>query len=142
MKILVVDHIYLEEQHIQRLQSIGDLEVFKDLPETPDELKERMKEADIVIVGWSSLTKDVIESAEKLKMVSIWATTCHYVDLQTAGERGIVVTHVPGYATEAVAEHIFALLLAAARKLLLADRHVRRGEFNWRPFRGWELAGN
>jgi len=36
MKI-VVDHIYLEREHIQRLQSIGDLEVFKDLPKTPDE---------------------------------------------------------------------------------------------------------
>ena len=110
MKIVVVDHI-------QRLQSIGDLEVFKDLAKTHDEMKERIKAADIVIVGWSNLTKDVIKSAEKLKMVSIWATTCHYVDLQTAWERGIVVTHVPGYATEAVAKHTFALLLAAIRKL-------------------------
>jgi len=141
MKIVVVDHVYLERDHIQRLQSIGDLEVFKGLPETPDELKERIKGADIVIVGWSNLTKDVIESAEKLKMVSIWATTCHYVDLQTARGRGIVVTHVPGYATEAVAEHVFALLLAAIRKLPSADKHVRRGNFDWRPFRGIELAG-
>jgi D-3-phosphoglycerate dehydrogenase len=141
MKIAVVDHIYLEKKHIQRLQSIGDLQVFKDLPETRDELKDRIKGADIVIVGWSSLTEDVIESAEKLKMVCIWATTCHYVDLQTAWERGIVVTHVPGYATEAVAEHVFALLLAAIRKLPSADEHVRRGNFDWRPFRGIELAG-
>ncbi|MCK4474734.1 glycerate dehydrogenase [Candidatus Bathyarchaeota archaeon] len=141
MKIVVVDHVYLEREPIHRLQSIGDLEVFKDLPETPDELKERIKGADIVIVGWSSLTKDVIESAEKLKMVSIWATTCHYVDLQTAWGRGIMVTHVPGYATEAVAEHVFALLLAAIRKLPSADEHVRRGNFDWRSFGGIELAG-
>jgi D-3-phosphoglycerate dehydrogenase len=141
MKIVVVDQIYLEREHIQRLHSIGDLEVFKDLPKTPDELKERIKEADIVIVGWSSLTEEVIESAEKLKMVSIWATTCHYVDLQTAWERGIVVTHVPGYATEAVAEHVFALLLATIRKLPSADEHVRRGDFDWRSFEGIELAG-
>ena len=141
MKIVVVDHIYLEEQHIEKLQSIGDLEIFEDLPKTPDELKERIKGADIVIVGWSNLTREVINSAEKLKMVSIWATTCHYVDLDTAMERGIVVTHVPGYATEAVAEHVFALLLASIRKLPLADKHVRRGDFDWRPFRGIELAG-
>jgi D-3-phosphoglycerate dehydrogenase len=141
MKIVVVDHIYLEKGHIERLQSIGDLEVSKDLPKTPDELKERIKGADIVIVGWSSLTEDVIESTEKLKIVSIWATTCHYVDLQTAWERGIVVTHVPGYATEAVAEHVFALLLAAIRKLASADEHVRRGDFDWRSFEGIELAG-
>jgi len=141
MKIVIVDHIYLEEEHIEKLQLIGDLEIFKDLPKTPDELKERIRIADIVIVGWSNLSKNVIDSAKKLKMVSIWATTCHYVDLEAATERGIVVTHVPGYATEAVAEHVFALLLASIRRLPSADKHVRRGDFDWRPFGGIELTG-
>ena len=141
MKIVVVDHVYLEEEHVKRLRSIGDLEVFKDPPETPDELKERMKDADIVIVGWSDLTKDVIDSVKKLKMIAIWATTCHYADVSAAKKKGIVVTHVPGYATEAVAEHTFALLLAAIRKLLSADKHVRKGDFDWRPYRGVELHG-
>jgi len=141
MKIVVVDHVYLEEEHIEKLQSIGDLEIFKDLPKTPDELKERIRGSDIVVVGWSNLTEDVIKSAERLRMISIWATTCHYADLMAARERGIIVTHVPGYATEAVAEHVFALLLASIRKLPLADEHVRRGDFDWRPFGGIELAG-
>jgi len=141
MKIVVVDHVYLEEGHIEKLRSIGDVEIFKDMPKNSEELKRRIDDADIAIVGWSHLTEEILKAVEKLKMVSIWATTCHYVDLKTARERKIVVTHVPGYATEAVAEHVFALLLAAARKLLLADKHVRRGEFDWRPFRGLELAG-
>ena len=141
MKIVVVDHVYLEEGHIEKLRFIGDVEIFKDMPKNSEELKRRIDDADIAIVGWSHLTEEILKTVEKLKMVSIWATTCHYVDLKTARERKIVVTHVPGYATEAVAEHVFALLLAAARKLLLADKHVRRGEFDWRPFRGLELAG-
>lgn len=141
MKIVVVDHVYLEERQINRLREIGDLEVFKGPPKTPDKLKERIEAADIAIVGWSDLTKNIIDSAKKLKMVSIWATTCHYVDLRAAKERGIVVTHVPGYATEAVAEHTFALLLATIRKLPSADKHVRKGDFDWRPFGGSELAG-
>jgi D-3-phosphoglycerate dehydrogenase len=139
MKIVVVDHVYLEEDHIDKLRSTGDLEIFGEPPKTPDELKERIESADIVIVGWSNLTKDVIDSAKKLKMISIWATTCHYADLEAAKERSIVVTHVPGYATEAVAEHTFALLLAATRRLPSADNHVRRGGFDWRPFGGVEL---
>jgi len=141
MKIVIVDHIYSEEEHIKRLKSIGDLEVFKDAPKTVNELKERIKTADIVIVGWTKLTKEAIDSAERLRMISIWATSCHYADLEAAKERGIVVTHVPGYATESVAEHVFALLLAAVRRLRLADEHVRRGDFDWRPFGGSELAG-
>jgi D-3-phosphoglycerate dehydrogenase len=141
MKIVVVDHVYLEMKHVKRLRSLGDLTVFEDPPDTSDELIERVREADIVIVGWSNLTRSVIESAERLRMISIWATTCHYADLEAARERGIVVTHVPGYATEAVAEYTFALLLASIRRLALADKHVREGKFDWRPFTGSELAG-
>jgi D-3-phosphoglycerate dehydrogenase len=141
MRIVVLDHIYLEKEHIEKLRSIGDLEVFKNPPKTDTELKGRINTADIVVVGWSHLTENIIDSAKKLKMVSIWATSCHYVDLKTAKERGIVVTHVPSYATEAVAEHVFALLLGGIRKLPSADRHVRMGDFDWRPFGGVELHG-
>jgi D-3-phosphoglycerate dehydrogenase len=141
MKIVIVDHIYLEKEHIEKLETIGHLKIFKDPPKTLNELKDRIRTADIAIVGWTMLTKETIDSAKKLKMVSIWATTCHYVDLKVATERGIVVTHVPGYATEAVAEYVFALLLAAIRKLRLADKCVRRGDFDWGPFGGNELAG-
>src|SRR4030042_4242958 len=141
MKIVVGDHVHLEEKHIKKLQTLGDLKIFKEPPKTPAELKKRIAEAGIVIVGWSHLTRDIIDSAKKHKMISRWATTCHYADLQTAKERGITVTHVPGYATESVAEYTFALLLASVRKLNLADRHVRKGHFDWRPFAGRELAG-
>ena len=51
------------------------------------------------------------------------------------------MTHVPGYATESVAEFTFALMLATMRKLIPADKHVRSGKFDWRPFGGRELAG-
>ena len=140
MKIVVVDHIYLEEEHTKKLRSLGNLKIFKEPPSTPDDLKRRIEDADIVILGWSKLTRSVINSAKKLRMISIWATSCHYADVQAAKEKGIVVTHVPSYATEAVAEHAFALLLAAARKLLSADKHVRKGGFDWRRFGGIELC--
>jgi len=141
MKIVVVDHVYLEKEHAERLRSLGELEVFPEPPKTQNELKQRIRSAEIVVVGWSYLTNDVIASAKKLKMISIWATTCHYADHEAAKKRGIVVTHVPGYATEAVAEHTFALLFAAIRKLPKADLHVRKGDFDWRPFAGVELYG-
>ncbi|MGD0977695.1 MAG: 2-hydroxyacid dehydrogenase [Candidatus Bathyarchaeia archaeon] len=141
MNIVIVDHVYLEEEHINKLRSLGNLKIFKRPPRSADDLKRRITGADVVIVGWSKLSRDVMNSAEKLKMISIWATSCHYADIQAAKEKGITVTHVPGYATEAVAEHSLALMLAGARKLLLADKHVRRGGFDWRPFGGVELRG-
>ncbi len=141
MKIVVVDHVFLAKEHVERLKTLGDLTVFREPPKDEDELKQRIGSADIVVVGWSHLTKDVIEAAKELKMISIWATTCHYADQEVAKERGIAVTHVPGYATEAVAEYAFSLLLAAIRKVPIADLHVRQGYFDWRPFSGVELQG-
>ena len=141
MKIVVVDHVHLEEEHIKKLRSTAELEIFSEPPKTPEELKKRIESADIVIVGWSHLSKNIMDSTKKLKMISIWATSCHYADLNAAKERGIVVTHVPSYATEAVAEYTFTLLLAAVRRLPQADRHVRNGGFDWRPFGGVELHG-
>jgi D-3-phosphoglycerate dehydrogenase len=141
MKIVVVDHVFLEKEHIERLKALGGLTVYSEPPKNEAELKQRIGSAEIVVVGWSHLTRDVIASAKGLKMISIWATTCHYADHEAAKERGAVVTHVPGYATEAVAEYAFALLLAAVRKLPIADKHVRRGDFDWRPFSGVELQG-
>jgi phosphoglycerate dehydrogenase-like enzyme len=141
MRIVVVDHVHLEEEHIQQLQAIGESQIFYDPPESDQDLKRRLQGAEIVIVGWSHLTKEIIDSATDLKMISIWATTCHYADLDAARRRGIVVSHVPGYATEAVAEHVFGLLLASVRRLVPADKHVKEGNFDWRPFAGRELAG-
>lgn len=140
MKLVVVDHVHLTDRHIQQLRRMGELQVFGDPPKSDEELRERMRGADIVIVGWSNITKEILESVPNLKMLAIWATTCHYVDLEAAKKRGIVVTHVPGYGTEAVAEHAFVLLLATIRKLLLADHQVREGKFDWRPLKGAELA--
>ncbi len=141
MRIIVLDHVYLEKDHIKRLQTLGETQVFNDPPRSADELQKRIETADIAIVGWSQLTKEIMDHAKNLKMISIWATSCHYADLKAAETRGIVVSHVPGYATESVAEHAVALLLSAVRRLLPADKHVRGGSFDWRPFGGRELEG-
>ena len=57
MKIVVVDHVYLEAKHIRETTHYGNLRVFKDPPIDTKELKNRIREADIVIVGWSNLMK-------------------------------------------------------------------------------------
>ena len=86
MKIVVVDHVFLEKEHVERLKALGDLKVFGEPPKNEDELKERIDSAEIVVVGWSHLTREVIASAKGLRMISIWATTCHYADHEAAKE--------------------------------------------------------
>ena len=75
-------------------------------------------------------------------MISIWATGYDNVDVEAATRLGIRIAHVPGYATEAVAELCFGLMLAVVRRILPADRDVRHEkQLNWNRFQGMELKG-
>lgn len=141
MKIVVADTIFLEQNHIDRLNSLGTVSIYNDIPDSDKELINRLKDAEIAIVGWSDVTSEVINKLAHLKMVSIWATGYDSVDIKTTNKKGIIVTNVPGYASESVAEHVFALLLSFVRKIPTADKHVRNGSFNWKEFKGLELAG-
>ncbi len=141
MKIVVADTIFLEQDHIDRLNNLGTVQIYNDLPQSDKELINRLKDAEIAIVGWSDVKSEVINRLSHLKMISIWATGYDFVDIRTAKNYGIIVTNVPGYASEAVAEHVFALLLSFARSIPNADKQVKMGNFNWKDFRGFELAG-
>lgn len=79
-----------------------------------------------------------------LKIIANYAVGFDNVDLAAANERGIIVTNTPGVLTEAVAEHAFALMLAAAKRITEADRFVRAGKYKgWGPLLllGTQLQG-
>ena len=58
-----------------------------------------------------------------------------------ATKKGIVVSNVPDYAYDSVAEMVFALILNLARKVHLADTGLRNGNFDWRNYIGYQLMG-
>ena len=79
-----------------------------------------------------------------LKVISQYAVGLDNIDLEAARERGIVVTHTPGVLTNATADLAFALLAAAARRVVEGHDYVRRGEWRtWHPelLLGPELYG-
>jgi len=63
------------------------------------------------------------------------------MDLKTATDRGIIVSNVPDYAFDAVAEVVFALTLNLIRKVHITDRRLREGKFDWRDYIGNQLMG-
>jgi glyoxylate reductase len=76
----------------------------------------------------------VLERAERLRIVANMAAGTDNIDLQAAERLGIAVSNTPDVVTDATADLAFALLLAVARRLVVADRHVRAGRFDgWRP---------
>lgn len=139
--IVVLDEVALSGEHHRRLRSLGNVEVYDDNSADDDETVARASNADVLVLGWTSLHAGVLARLPRLKMVSVWATGYDYVDVRAARERGVVTTNVPAYAGRAVAELTIGLMIALARRILPADRHVRGGEYGWKVFEGIELGG-
>lgn len=139
MKIVIADPIFLTKEYKERLGALGELEIYNSVPASQDEFIERIKDAEVIIVGRYGVNAKALGSAPKLKMISLWQTGFDNVDLEAATDRGVIVSNVPNYAFDAVAEFVFALSLDLLRKVHLADMRLRRGLFDWRCYKGNQL---
>jgi len=132
MKLVVLDPIYLNKRHNERLKSLGKIRVFHDLPNTENELLQRINDAEVVITSSVNIDGKIIRQCRSLKMICLACSGYNRIDIETCNSLGITVANVPSYAIEAVTEHVFALLLALMRKIKEGDEHVRSGKFDRR----------
>ncbi|MEQ1634839.1 MAG: D-glycerate dehydrogenase [Planctomycetota bacterium] len=106
----------------------------------PDTLKRKLKLADGVVCQLTdAITKDILQDADKLKVVSQVAVGHDNIDVAAATARGIVVTNTPGVLTESTADLTFALILSVARRVPEAERYLRSG--SWKRWDIDLLAG-
>jgi D-3-phosphoglycerate dehydrogenase len=141
MRIVIADSIYLPVEYKEKLESLGELKIFDTIPDSRDEFIERVRDAEIVIVGRYGFPKEAFNAASNLRMISVWQTGYDHIDIEAANEAGVVVANVPGYAFDAVAELVFAFALCMLRKVHVADRKIREGKFNWKDYVGNQLMG-
>ena len=117
---------------LTRIQGSGETVVFNSPPASKDDLVERLRGAHtaVNIRGYCKFPANVLEAVSgTLKHLAIWGTGTDNVDLAAAQRLGIVVSNTPNTATEPIAEHCLALLLAVTRSLARLDAAVRRGEW-------------
>jgi glycerate dehydrogenase len=93
----------------------------------PEEVAEVLWRASIAIANKTQITREVIESSHKLRLVAVAATGVNNVDLEACRERGIAVCNIRGYAENAVPEHVFMMLLALRRNLLAWRASLHQG---------------
>lgn len=141
VKIVISDPVYLPDEYRKRLEALGDLKVFDSTPSSIGEHVSRVKDADIVIVGRYGFSKEALNASRNLRMISVWQTGYDHIDLKTATEKGIIVSNVPDYAFDSVAEMVFALVLNLIRKVHIADMKLREGNFDWQNYVGNQLMG-
>ena len=127
------------------LKELGALTVYERTQ--PEETVARAKEAEIVLTNKVLLRRQEIEQLPNLKYIGVLATGYNVVDLEAARERGIIVTNVPAYSTESVAQMVFAHLLTVTNRTEHYAIQNREGKWTASPdFSYWdttltELAG-
>jgi D-3-phosphoglycerate dehydrogenase len=128
-RVVLTDQVFPDTAvERERLAEIGaSLEVLED--SAPELIRERAREADALLTTYAAVDRTTIDSLERCRIIARYGIGVDNVDLDAAGERGIVVTNVPDYCVEEVADHALALLLAAARKVVLGNELVRAGRW-------------
>lgn len=137
MQIVVLDGYCVNPGDVDwsPLKAFGTLSVYDRTH--PDMVAQRLRGADVAFVNKVKLNRDVLLSARNLKFIGVLATGYDVVDLAAARERGITVTNVPAYSTQAVAQHAIALLLAACQHVELHASLVKNGAWTAQPDFSW-----
>jgi glyoxylate reductase len=106
-----------------------------ELPPTPQELRDGAADSDgLLTLLTDRVDRELLAAARRLLVVSNMATGFDNIDLAAATEHGVLVTRTPGVLSETTADFAFALLLAAARRVVEGDRYARAGRWKtWGP---------
>ena len=147
MKIVVLDGQGVNPGDISwnRIEELGELTVY---PRTaPEEVLQHVGDAEIALTNKTVFDANIIEQLKNTKYIGVLATGYNVVDTKAAREHGIVVTNIPAYSTDSVAQMVFAHLLNVSNHVDHYAEETRNGVWSRCPdFCYWnkplfELAG-
>ena len=133
MRIVALDALQLMDLDWSGLRAIDPGLVTYDAT-APERVVERAKDAEILLVNKVKLTREVLEKLPRLQYVGVLATGYDNVDCAAAREKGVVVTNVPGYSTDSVAQLVFALLLELCHQTGHHSDTVKAGRWANQPY--------
>ncbi|QOY34245.1 D-2-hydroxyacid dehydrogenase [Anaerobacillus isosaccharinicus] len=138
MKIVVLDGYTLNPGDLSwgDLEILGELTVYERTTFNVGEQNkviERIADAEVVFTNKTPITRETLNQLTNLKYIGVLATGYNVVDIQAAKEKGIVVTNIPTYGTDAVAQMTFALLLEMCHHVWEHSEEVKKGEWTNNP---------
>lgn len=128
MKIVVLDGYTLNPGDISwdELKKLGDVTIYDRT--NPEDIESRIKGADIILVNKIKLDKEIIDKMDA-KYIGLLSTGFDIVDLEASREKGIIVTNVPTYGSEAVAQMTFAHILNIFNHVAMHNESVKNGDW-------------
>ena len=145
MKIVFLDAATMGDVSFEPFEQLGEFVSYAT--STPTEARERVKDADVVMINKVIVNQELIDAAPSLKLICVAATGVNNIDVDYAASKGIPVRNVAGYSTDSVAQSTFMHILSLAGGAPYFDNSVKTGSYsrsgmftdpNWN---WWELAG-
>lgn len=132
-KVVVTDHVFADlDIERSRLAEIG-AELRQAAGTSESQIEEAARDADGLLVCYAKITRPLIQSLERCRVIARYGIGVDNIDLEAATEKGIPVANVPDYCLDEVSDHTVALLLACARQIPQLDCLVRKGVWDFKP---------
>ncbi|WP_406543592.1 D-2-hydroxyacid dehydrogenase [Clostridium ljungdahlii] len=135
MKIVILDGYVLNPGDLSwsSLEKLGDLTVYDKTifdNSNDDLIIERIRDAEVVFTNKTPISENVFKSCPKLKYLGVFATGYNVVDIKASKKFGVVVTNIPSYSTDAVAQMAVSLLLELTNHVSIHNKAVKEGQWN------------
>ena len=138
-KVLVSDNLSKEAVEIFKNAPGIEVDVMTNL--TPNELKGVIKEYDgLAIRSATKVTQELIEKADKLRVVARAGVGLDNVDIEAASKRGIVIMNTPGGSTITTGEHTIAMMMSLAKMIPDATATMKAGKWEKKKYIGTEVC--
>lgn len=129
MKITILDKSAMgTDLPVDMLNSLGEVTVFDYT--SADEVEERVADSDVVVLNKVKITEHIINHANNLKLICVFATGYDNIDIHAANKRGVAVCNVPGYSTDSVVLFTLANVLALTSHLREYNDFVISGKYS------------
>ena len=129
MKIVLLDTLTMgSDMNFKCIEKLGELVEYGNT--SPDEVAERIKDADVVALNKVVLDEKVLKSAKNLKLICVFAIGYNNIDIEYCKAHGIKVRNVPGYCSGSVCQHTFALLFSLIENMRYYDDFVKDGRYS------------
>jgi len=137
--VLICDHV---NPTLKEILEKNGLKVTYEPEITPEQIAEKIGNFQVVVVrGRTKLSRELIEKADKCKIIARVGVGLDNINEEAAKEKNIRVINAVEGATTAVAELVIGLMLSMAREITRADREIRNGNWIKKELMGSELKG-
>ena len=129
MKIVILDRDAMgKDLPLDKIRSLGEVTVYDST--AGEEVAERIRTAEAVILNKVRITEDDLRAAGNLRLICVFATGYDNIDTSAARACGVTVCNVPGYSTDSVVLFTVATALSLVARLPEYNRFVRSGEYS------------